>query len=1003
MARTVPAAVTTRLANDLGEKPMVVVECLWNGDDGSTEFYAEQKIPTAPHVKPKVLSVPPFDEVVQITGGGQSSEVPVELSDSDGAIKALFNTIDFHKITVQLWFYLQGTDFETEKLKLFRGQINSPVNWTEGGRRFAFSVVNRIEDVEVGFSAEEGDFPKLPEELIGKTWPLCFGTTINVPALKAVPAVSGILAGDGVGIRDFTLERRIALAEEITCPQTPIGYRCATVASGAGTYRAVCNIAYETDQSCLQARCVEIERLNLELEEQTSYEFSQITIFGGDEFPQGRRITLNIQGGLFTGRFDGTPTNPTDVFSIESRRHPDNDGNNQVIVEPEQTEIESKCPSGVQDAQDSDFTETAYGPVFTGIRTSRVQWEAYRNELPANFFWAAGGATVTMQTRQEIVYVANIIPSTVRRVAAWRTLNGNRFLLTVPNAFYTVRQTDFTGYQVMEIVFQRPLSSEQQSRGGGWSDDIYVTQISSVGPNTVDILEWFIDTYTSYAKDGSFATIKPKLENYPMHFPLLDRPNILTILSEIARQARCALWLKDDTFFLKYLSETPTPVDDIGEADILADDETGLGTLEIELTPTDGEQGLITKYTLDWKKDHSLDDPNTLILRHNVNKYGTHATRDDYFTFAHLKLVLKTGTFWLIRRANTWKRIRFSTSLEFINLEAFDAVTFTLPDVATDPFVGIIEKAVLDSANKQINFEAWTPIRAGEMEPYDFAYPADIARYSKFPSDEARDRNEAGSGNEPNFSTIAPPGHPLETNTSGVYSGISLGCNGEAVVSLEPGVCRQDFGDRNPSDTGDTKPGVNTPSGTSKQVSEGSSPISNGSRILDYWSWQRKFKDQQDKTENDAGRGRETAQRGGEDGNEAQTEEDVNRDFLDELPDPDDLNIPCQVNVTVSGFHTSESGTRPICLPGAPRTEVYAFNSWKAAQAFCDQLKANSRCGSEAPCLQCITAGGCALTKAAGDENCEPEDGDVPGVVGFRGAPGFDDKSFMDCPGSGQC
>src|SRR5207253_3052675 len=116
-----------------------------------------------------------------------------------------------------------------------------------------------------------------------------------------------------------------------------------------------------------------------------------------------------------------------------------------------------------------------------------------------------------------------------------------------------------------EIVFSRPLSW----RGSGWSDDVYVTQTSSVGPNTVDILTYLIQKYTSHAIDStSFNHVRTLLDNYPMHFPLLERKNILQVLQEIAYQARCALWLADDVFFIKYLPEEPTIDATIAESDV---------------------------------------------------------------------------------------------------------------------------------------------------------------------------------------------------------------------------------------------------------------------------------------------------------------------------------------------------------------------------------------------------------------------------------------------------
>jgi len=989
MARTIPAAVQTILDSGYEVEVTAILEIFWGRDtSGPSEFYGDREIPGS-QVKAKILNLSEIDEAVQVSGGGKSASFTVQLDDTDGDIKAIYDVQDVHKIPVKVWYFPTGADFATEKVDVFLGQIESPVVWSDGGRTFSFSVVNKIEDVEVGFSAEEGAFPQLPEDLIGKPWPLCFGTTINVPALRAVPAVSGTLAG-GVGIKDFTLIPRLALAEAITCPQTPIGFKCYTQSAGI-TYNAVCTIATEVDQSCLQAKCVEEERLKLMIQEQASYEYNQITVFGGKQFPQGRTITLNINGGLFTGFFDGTPTNPSNIFKIQGRRHPDYDPlTGGVIKDDFQAEIESACP-GREDAQDSDFTETAFGPIFTGLRSSRISWENYRAADSASFFWAGGGSTVVMQTRQEIVYIANIVPSTILRVAAFRTLNGNRFLLTVPSSFYTVRQTNFGGYQVMEIVFQRPLSSMSLKSGGGWSDEIFITQVSTVGPNTVDILQWLIETYTDYAIDStSFDDVRTKIDNYSMHFPLLDRPNILTILQDLAQRARCALWQKQGTFYIKYLAEEPTSIDTITDDDILTDDQD-LSTLQIELTKT---EDLVTKLTASWRKDYRSDiDENKLILRHNVVKYGTHDREEDYFPYAHLDLVRKSATYWLIRWANTWKKLRLAVPLSFLKLEPFDCITVNLPSVASVAFKAVVEKAVLDSSGKQINLEVWTPIRAGELTPYDFAWPAYIPEHSLFPTIEARNAKQAGSGNEPNFSSVAPPGHPLESNTTGVFQGMQLGCNGAGVTSLEPGVCRQDHGDREPSDIGDQKPTVDAKADTSGDISGGTTPVSNGAGD-GFWSNWQIWKDWAQKTDGDAGRAREYAALNdsnntgeGHGTGDQSTESPVDRDFLDSLPDPDDVKGPCQVQVTVSGFGLVEVGTRPICLPQAIRQEVYVFDSKAAANDFCQTLIANSNCGSVPPCTQCVT---CGVTGT-----CTPEDEGDGNLIGFRGAPGWDNTSFM--------
>ena len=67
-------------------------------------------------------------------------------------------------------------------------------------------------------------------------------------------------------------------------------------------------------------------------------------ILGGEDFPQKKTITLDINGGLFTGYFDG------DKFHIESRSWPDG----EVQAAEEATDREDRAPpvpSRVQSAE----------------------------------------------------------------------------------------------------------------------------------------------------------------------------------------------------------------------------------------------------------------------------------------------------------------------------------------------------------------------------------------------------------------------------------------------------------------------------------------------------------------------------------------------------------------------------------------------------------------------------------------------------------------------------
>jgi hypothetical protein len=942
MPRNLSPAALAALSNNLGEEPVNILEIQWVGSGGRVS-YADKDIP--PSIKGAILSISGLDEVTQVSGGARSQAVSVVLDDADGTLKQLLDTIDIHKRPCWLYQWFSSIPL-ADKFLIFSGQINTPVEWNEGDRTLKFDIVSNIEDVEVGFSIEEGDFTNPPPELIGRPWPLCFGTVQNVPALRTRSPRQGILA-QGTGIRDFTLQTRLRLAQKIVCPKNFQGY----IAISVTGLRAEFVEYYEEDQNCKQQKCTLIENLKLQIQEQAAHEISPVTIFGGTNFPQNKSITLNINGGKFTGYFVGN------TFHITARRHPANDGTGKVIQTPTQNTIASKCgprpdpriPPGLEGL--SDGTRGVDQTILA--RTSKLTWDKYNAVQPANFFWANAGSAVTLDGDDEIVYIANLLPSTILRVAAWRELDGGRQLLTVPSEYYTVRQVNYTGYTgVTEIVMTRPLST----RDTGWSDDIYVSLTSSVGPNTVDILTWLINTYTSYSIDSaSFNSVHALVDNYPMHFPLLVRKGIIQVLQEIAFQARCALWLKDNTFYIKYLPAEPVAVDTISADDIIAN------SLVIGHTRT---EDLVTKYVAKWRADYANPKENALILRHNVKKYGTHEDEYDFYCFNILDLVRKAATFWLLRKANTWRLVSCKTTLKKLKLEPFDAVTLSLPQLSPNNFLGLVESATYNSDEHTIEFEIWTPIKAGTTRPYNLAWPADVEESFIFPTLEERALGLAGSGRQPNFSVIAPPGHPLATKRLGVYQGFSLACNGSPVVDLSTGACRPDHGTRKISDRGDSKPTPRVGSDNSGSISLGTSPI-RPDPIGDIRNLiQQVIRDTQ-QTRNETAITRLVSLDINSDTQESNPDK-KRRSKARKLPKKDQLeddNCLYSVEVwfaNINSVFMNCVGDTPVTQPGSigraagteiTRTEIYTFNSQQAADAFYSAIRSeiNSRdagCGS---------------------------------------------------------
>jgi len=388
---------------------------------------------------------------------------------------------------------------------------------------------------------------------------------------------------------------------------------------------------------------------------------------------------------------------------------------------------------------------------------------------------------------ENITYLVSIIPGTVLAVKAYKTFEGGeRHLVNVPNNLWWAEDHDYGPISATQVVVRKPLSSYE---GQGWSDQIYVTFQSSVGPHTCDILAHIIDNYTDLAYDStSFTAIRSKLDPFPMNFPILDRKNTIEVLQEIAFQARCALWLSNGTFYIKYLAEEPSSDATITVSDL--DSEVGL---DVEMTST---EDLVTKMIVEWRLSWAEDDPNKIILRHNVRKYGTQQETFDFYCFNQPDIVMKVATFWLIRKSNTWKKVRFRTFLQMLNLETFDTVTLDFGSqgyVSNGSVKAIVQEANYNSDTQSIDFVCKTPIRSGEMTEYEFFWPATIAVTETFPTEaEQAAGNAGGDGIGSTASGALPIGF------------VDLSDWGEGVVVVGgPNVVfrgHADYGDRTPTD-----------------------------------------------------------------------------------------------------------------------------------------------------------------------------------------------------------
>jgi hypothetical protein len=412
------------------------------------------------------------------------------------------------------------------------------------------------------------------------------------------------------------------------------------------------------------------------------------------------------------------------------------------------------------------------------------------------------GSEMKLNADNQEKYIANILPSTVHAVYGKRRVNGTERLVPIATTKYTkVESHDHGLINTTTIILKKPLKDYPAEN---WVDEqLYVTLTSSVGPNTANIISWILTTFTDVTPDATtFASVAAAISNYPSNFALFNSKDAISLVKDIAWQARCAIWIKNKVAYIKYLSIDPTPVKTLTDSDIEEE------SLLMEYTETDD---IITKFTAKWKSNYFVKEDIRTTIRHNLSKYGEQAQEYDFFIYNLGDLVLKSATFWAYRYANTWKKIQMTVFLNQLTLETHDDVTIDLTDdyFSDGPIVGVVEKAEYDSTGNSIKLTVWLPIKAGQMTKSDFAFPSSVSIDTVFPEIE-----DVLSGNA---------GNPLTQKIP----------NGQLVNPLSADFSDQrppDFGKPDPSDASDLLPDnpttefdevdVSDPSEADKKVTE---------------------------------------------------------------------------------------------------------------------------------------------------------------------------------------
>lgn len=756
---TFSQSITNRLNKTRGEQPILLLEIDWVAL--GTAVYSDIDYPGA---TASIISVGSLDRLIQQQ---VSNSISVVLDSTDEVVESIFRSHDVHLRPVRLYLTFPG---ETDRVLLFSGLINSQVSWDEAGRTLQFDVLNKLEDSLVGFSMEDGNFPAVSEDDRGKVWPLPFGSVCHYQAQRLSTTIKGFLL-EGVGAVDPTLSTRICQIEKTTCPTiTRPVLKAGPLPNSAIISEDI------VDPNCLARKRNEGCILKDLLSRQQALAASSFTVRGGEQFPQNRTIRIRVGVVQFTGVMTGT------TFAVQNVFHPDVDKVSQCRnVRPPTLGFRYTIGSEAEANSCSNQGHSANTPPVPGVDCitatsfgvggnfysscgfgaggttlqqqvnggSADSWRYYDQMPTGRFLWSPAGTDVVLtEYSDDIIFMVSLVPGVVTQVLAYRQFGDQKLLSQVPTEWYTVQNTNYGGYQCVELRFNTLPSTTDQP---GWEDDIIVSFTSSVGPSPVDIIQWLVETYTDFTVNASnFASVKATLSEFKTNFVVQDRPNVLKLIEDIAYQQRMALRIVGNEVSLVYLAKEPTSLKLFDSSDIVQ------GSFRMSYTET---EELRTNHKISWKPEYI---PNVqgekvekdLQIRFNIPKYGSTTETQNWYSQNTFDTINKNATFWLIRKSNTWLQVEFETTIEHLDLDVLDCITLSIVQFPTTKVV--IQSKRYDSETNTVKWTAWTPIRAGESLPFYWAWPATVTT-GVWPI--PTDGSQVGDGS--GLVVVPPVGHPL--------------------------------------------------------------------------------------------------------------------------------------------------------------------------------------------------------------------------------------------------
>jgi len=697
MAKTIPTNAATELAKQYGSEPQIIVKAEWN-DGANPKYYSDLNHTNSP--LPLILDISGFDESFNTTNTTNVGVVTISLSDVGDAVSDDVNTYNLYATQFIVYLVYPTLTNMADWVVLMKGKGSGPLTWDEHNRSVSFSITPNQHFDTVGFSLRDDDEVAASainpmDDAVGQPYPICWGNPLRVPALKIQEPFHATVEEDL--IIDDTIGQTIKL-----------NYETGSAPAGPQTFV----IANSKCTGTISDDILSVPVGNMNQTWYTNIAFATRPLVGVDPDTNSRNIMwVSSAATELAGKYCYTGTNY------------------QRCVHQEGT----KCWF-LNDWYDSAGSQPA---MFTEVKgLPDESWATYESVFRAVSWFTAGAEVYWFDdVVTTSVYVFNLFPSSsqvvspnndVAEVMAYRTfgVKDEKKLAAVPSdrldiehdyplpdRFKTDHPDAPTVCSVVKI--NKPLFQYEEEK---WDDSvIYVSHwchSDNLRRNPAQIIEDLIDYYAPdlSVDSTSFTAVKTKLAKFLMSGWIADEMNLWDLITQIALQARCAVYLRNDTVYIQYLSEKPTAY--VGSFDATSTLEA---SMSMELSP---DTDIVTSIKGSWVLEGSQDKPFEIIKTARVGLYGSRESNINFFMYSSAELVEKTMEFWLNRSSHIWRNLKVESTIhDNISVDAGDYCDVYYPNIqplgeGTHLF-GQATGLSYDTLTHKINYTLWTPVAYG--------------------------------------------------------------------------------------------------------------------------------------------------------------------------------------------------------------------------------------------------------------------------------------------------